>query len=154
MGALISTGHVKLTLAGAKLVLEGAEKKAAELGAPMDIAVVDEGGNLLAFSRMDGAKLTSIDIAINKAFTAAGTGRPTHEYTEASSPGGPIFGIHSSNRGRFTIFGGGLPIRLGGQVIGAIGCSSGTVEDDHAVAQAGVDALMRALDGKEEAAAA
>lgn len=145
MEQLVQRDRVRLTLAGAKLILQAAEHKALEIGAPMDIAVVDDGGNLIAFSRMDGAKLTSIDIAINKAFTAAATGRATHEYADLAGPNGSAFGIHASNRGRFTIFGGGLPIRIDGQVIGGIGCSSGTVEEDHAVAQAGVDALVEAL---------
>lgn len=145
MDQLVLRDRAKLTLAGAKLILHAAERKASEIGVPMDIAVVDDGGNLMAFSRMDGAKLTSIDIAINKAFTAAATGRATHEYAELAGPNGPAFGIHASNRGRFTIFGGGLAIRIDGQVIGGIGCSSGTVEEDHAVAQAGVNALVEAL---------
>jgi uncharacterized protein GlcG (DUF336 family) len=135
----------RLTLVGAKLALEAAERKAAEIGQPMDIAVVDDGGNLLAFSRMDGARITSIDIATNKAFTAAGARRPTADYAEIAGPGKPAFGIHASNQGRFTIFGGGLPIVWEGEVIGAIGCSSGTVEQDTQVAQAGLDALLDAL---------
>jgi uncharacterized protein GlcG (DUF336 family) len=118
----------------------------------MDIAVVDDGGNLLAFCRMDNARITSIDIAINKAFTAAGTRRGTHEYALSASPqGGPVFGIHVSNQGRFMIFGGGLPIIVDGQVIGAVGVSSGTVEQDRIVAQAGVDALLAALAEEKEA---
>jgi len=135
----------KLTLVGAKLALEAAEKKAQEIGQPMDIAVVDDGGNLVAFSRMDGARITSIDIAINKAFTAAGARRPTGDYAEIAGPGKPAFGIHASNQGRFTIFGGGLPIVWEGEVIGAVGCSSGSVEQDTQVAQAGVDAVLDAL---------
>lgn len=111
----------------------------------MDIAVVDDGGNLMAFQRMDGAKITSIEIAINKAFTAAGTRRGTHEYAPIGGPQGPAFGIHASHQGRFTIFGGGLPIFVEGQVVGGVGCSSGSPEQDQAVAQAGIDALLRAL---------
>lgn len=135
----------KLTLADAKIVLEAAEEKAREIGVPMDIAVVDDGGNLLAFHRMDGAKITSIDIAINKAFTAAGARRATHEYSAVAQPGQPAFGIHVSNHGRFMIFGGGLPIFVDGQIVGGVGCSSGTVEEDMTVAQAGIDALLKAL---------
>ncbi len=132
---------VKLTLEGAKIMLAAAECKAKEIGVPMDIAIVDEGGNLLAFERMDGAKITSIDIAINKAFTAAGSRRGTHEYAEIASPGKPAFGIYTSNQGRFMIFGGGLPITVKGEVIGGIGCSSGTAEQDRLVSQAGIEAL-------------
>ena len=135
----------KLTLQDAKIILEGAERKAQEIGVPMDIAVVDDGGNLLAFHRMDGAKITSIDIAINKAFTAAGARKATHEYAEIAQPGGPAFGIHVSNQGRFMIFGGGLPIFVDGHIVGGVGCSSGTPEQDRLVAQAGIDAFRASL---------
>ncbi len=135
----------KLTLEDAKIILEGAEKKAKEIGVDMDIAVVDDGGNLVAFYRMDKAKITSIDVAINKAFTAAGARKGTHEYAEIAGAGGPAFGIHVSNRGRFMIFGGGLPIFVDGHIVGGVGCSSGSVDEDRAVAQAGIDALMRYL---------
>ncbi|HZX15226.1 MAG TPA: heme-binding protein, partial [Thermodesulfobacteriota bacterium] len=83
----------KLILEDAKIILEGAEMKAKEIGVDMDIAVVDDGGNLLAFYRMDKAKITSIDVAINKAFTAAGARKATHEYAEIAGAGGPAFGI-------------------------------------------------------------
>jgi len=132
---------MKLTLEGAKLMLLASERKARQIGVPMDIAIVDEGGNLLAFERMDGAKITGIDIAINKAFTAAASRRGTHEYAEVASPGKPAFGIHVSNQCRFVIFGGGLPILVKEEVIAGIGCSSGTAEQDRLVAQAGIDAL-------------
>jgi uncharacterized protein GlcG (DUF336 family) len=135
----------KLTLDDAKIILEGAEKKAKEIAVDMDIAVVDDGGNLLAFYRMDKAKITSIDIAINKAFTAAGARKATHEYAEIAGAGGPAFGIHVSNRGRFMIFGGGLPIFVYGHIVGGIGCSSGSVEEDRTVAQAGIDAIIKHL---------
>lgn len=142
---LITRDGIRLTLEGAKIMLQAAEAKAREIGVDMDIAVVDAGTNLLCFHRMDGAKITSIDVAINKAFTAAGTRLPTSQYTEVAGPGGKAFGIHVSNRGRFMIFGGGLPIVLEGQTIGAIGCSSGSVEQDTEVAQAGIDALLAAV---------
>ena len=132
----------KITLDDAKLILKGAEKKAKEIGVDMDIAVVDDGGNLLAFFRMDGAKITSIDVAINKAFTAAGTRKGTHEYAEIAGAGKPAFGIHVSNRGRFMIFGGGLPIFVDGHIVGGVGCSSGSVDEDRIVAQAGIDTLL------------
>ena len=132
---------IKLTLEGAKIILAASEAKANEIEVPMSIAIVDDGCNLLAFERMDGAKITSIDIAINKAFTAAGSRKGTHEYADVASPGKPAFGIHVSNQGRFTIFGGGLPILINGEVVGGVGCSSGTAEQDRQVAQAGINAL-------------
>ncbi|MBS7622486.1 heme-binding protein [Candidatus Bathyarchaeota archaeon] len=141
-GKQICRGSLKLTLGGARIMLAASEQKAVEIGVPMDIAIVDDGGNLLLFERMDGAKITGIDIAINKAFTAACSRRGTHEYAEVASPGKPAFGIHVSNQGRFMIFGGGLPIVVDGEVVGGIGCSSGTAEQDRQVAQAGIDALQ------------
>ena len=132
----------RLTLDDARTVLEGAEAKAKEIGVDMDIAVVDDGGHLLAFIRMDKAKVTSIDIAINKAFTAACSRKGTHEYTAIGGAGGPAFGIHASNQGRFTIFGGGLPIFVDGKIAGGVGCSSGSAEQDREVAQAGIDRLL------------
>ena len=116
----------RLSLQGARLVMAAATRKAAALRVPMDIAVVDDGGHLIVFNRMDGAKLSSIDIAISKAWTAACSRRPTHEYAEIAGPGRPAYGIHMTNDGRFTIVGGGLPIRIGNGVLGGIGCSGGT----------------------------
>lgn len=90
---------------------------------------------------MPGAKLTSIDIAINKAFTAAGHRVPTHMYKENVWPGGVAYGINNSNGGRFMVIGGGIPISVDGAIVGAIGCSTGTPAQDQEVAQAGVDAV-------------
>ena len=132
----------KLTLSDARIVLEGSEAKAREIGVDMDIAVVDDGGHLLAFARMDGARVTSIDVAINKAFTAACARRATHEYAAIAGAGGPAFGMHVSNQGRFMIVGGGLPIFIDGMIAGGIGCSSGSPEQDREVAQAGIDKLL------------
>lgn len=129
----------KLTLSDARTIVEGSEAKAREIGVDMDIAVVDDGGHLLAFVRMDKARLTSIDVAINKAFTAACARKATHEYSAVAGAGGPAFGIHVSNQGRFMIFGGGLPIFVDGLIAGGVGCSSGSPEEDRAVAQAGID---------------
>jgi len=142
---LIKRDRITLTLEGAQVILEGAMARAREIGVDMDIAVADSGGWLIAFQRMDGAKLTSIDVAINKAFTAAGTRKGTHEYASMAGAGGPAFGIHVSNQGRFMIFGGGVPIFIEGQCIGAVGCSSGSPEQDREVAEAGVAALMDRL---------
>lgn len=138
----VTRNSPRLTLQGARLIMAGAARKAAMLGAPMDIAVVDEGGHLLAFNRMDGAKLSSVDISIGKAWTAACARRATHEYSEIAGAGKPAYGIHVSNQGRFMIVGGGFPIRVDGQVVGGIGCSSGTIQQDQEVALAGINALM------------
>jgi uncharacterized protein GlcG (DUF336 family) len=135
----------KLSLSDAKLILEGSESKAREIGVDMDIAVVDDGGHLLAFVRMDGARLTSIDVSINKAFTAACARRPTHEYAATAGVGGPAFGMHVSNQGRFMIVGGGLPVFVDGTIAGGVGCSSGSPEQDREVAQAGIDRLLGSL---------
>ena len=127
-------------------MLAAAEAKATEIGVDMDIAIVDDGMNLLAFARMDGAKLTSIDVAFGKAYTAAGARLPTSRYAETAKAGAPAFGINISNSGKFMIVPGGLPIVLpSGETIGGIGCSSGTGEQDTEVAQAGIDALLTEL---------
>ena len=135
----------RITLSDARIVLEGSEAKAREIGVDMDIAVTDDGGHLLAFIRMDKARVTSIDVAINKAFTAACARKATHEYAASAGAGGPAFGIHVSNQGRFMIFGGGLPVFIDGMIAGGVGCSSGSPEQDQAVAQAGIDKLMQHL---------
>ncbi|MFQ5935378.1 MAG: heme-binding protein [Acidiferrobacterales bacterium] len=135
----------KLTLNDACVIMEAAETKAGEIGVDMDIAITDDGGNLLMFHRMDNAKITSIDIAIGKAFTAAAARKSTREYGQASVPGGPSYGIHVSNQGRFMIFAGGLPIFVDDQIVGGVGCSSGHPDQDEIVAQAGIDALLTTL---------
>ncbi|KAJ4289097.1 hypothetical protein N0V90_011439 [Kalmusia sp. IMI 367209] len=127
-----------LTLAGARTALAAAEKRAHEIGVPMNIAVVDSACHLLAFARMDGAKITSIDIAINKAFTAAGHRAPTSIYKDNVWPGGPAFGINNSNGGRFMTIAGGVPVVQDGVVVGAVGCSTGTPAQDEDVAGKGV----------------
>jgi uncharacterized protein GlcG (DUF336 family) len=130
-----------LSLAQAEHVLAAAIAAAEEQGTKMDVAVVDAGGNLKAFARMDGAWLGSIDIAVTKARTARYFDLPTEELGALSQPGGPLYGIEGSNGGLIT-FPGGLPLTTeDGTVIGAIGVSGSTVEDDRAVAEAGVAAL-------------
>ena len=135
----------KLTLDEAKLMMAAAEKKSKEIGVDMDIAIVDDGGNLLAFQRMDNARITSITIAIDKAFTAGAARKSTRDYGDVSGPGQPAFGINSSIQGRFMIFAGGLPIFIDDNPVGGIGCSSGSPDQDEEVAQAGIDALLGAL---------
>ena len=130
-----------LTLEAAERILAAAKKKAAELGTFMDIAVVDAGGNLKSFARMDGAWLGSIDISIRKARTARWFDMNTGEIGKLSQPGGPLFGIEHSNDGLIT-FPGGVPLKDNkGNVVGAVGVSGSTVENDHAVAAAGAGAL-------------
>ena len=130
-----------LTLEAAERILAAATKKAAELGTRMDIAVVDAGGNLKAFVRMDGAWLGSIDISIRKARTARWFDMNTGEIGKLSQPGGPLYGIEHSNGGLIT-FPGGVLLKNGkGNVVGAVGVSGSTVENDHTVAAAGAEAL-------------
>ncbi len=129
-----------VTTAQATTILDAAQKKSEDMGVKMNIAVVDAGANLLAFRRMDGAWLGSVDIAIKKAKTARFFDMPTGDIGGLSQPGGSLYGIEHSNGGLIS-FPGGIPLMDGDEVIGAIGVSGSTVEDDHAVAQAGVDAL-------------
>ncbi|GHA19030.1 DNA polymerase III subunit delta' [Devosia pacifica] len=129
----------RLDLADAKILLDGARAKADEIGVPMCIAIVDESGNLIAFERMNGGKVTSTTIAIDKAYTAAGAKRATHEYGEVSQPGKPAYGINSAIGGRLMVVGGGLPVIADEAVVGGIGVSSGTPAQDREVAQAGID---------------
>lgn len=130
-----------LNLDQAHRILEAAISRAGEIGALMNVAVVDEGGNLVAFARMDGAWMGSTDIAIRKARTARFFDMPTGEIGKLSQPGGPLYNIEHSNGGLIT-FPGGVPITdTGGAVIGAVGVSGSTVEDDHDVATAGAKAV-------------
>lgn len=130
-----------ITLEQAQAVTAAALKKAMESGTLMDIAVVDAGGNLKSFIRMDGAWLGSIDIAVKKARTARMFDMNTGDIGELSQPGGPLYNIEVSNGGLIT-FPGGIPLRDGaGQMIGAVGVSGSTVDNDHAVAAAGAQAV-------------
>jgi len=130
-----------ISMEQAMQAVHAAMAKAAEIDTKMDIAVVDAGGNLKAFIRMDGAWLGSIDIAIKKAKTSRYFDFPTGEIGKLSQPGGPLYGIEHSNDGLIT-FPGGVPIKASdGTVIGAIGVSGSTVENDHIVATAGAEAV-------------
>jgi uncharacterized protein GlcG (DUF336 family) len=122
-------------------MLSAAEAKATEFGVPYDVAVVDVGGHLLAFVRQDSALIGSIDLAIDKALTARLFDKTTQALGRLASPGEPLFGIDQSNAGKVVIFGGGLPVVLDGQIVGAVGASSGSVEQDIAVARAAVEAF-------------
>lgn len=129
----------KLNLDLAKKMIEKCEEKAKEIGVPMVIAVVDNGGNLVACHRQDDALLVSIDIAVNKAYTAVGLKLPTHVAAQVSQPGESLYGLQNTNQGRIVIFGGGFPLKRGDKLVGGIGVSGGSVEEDMLVAQAGVD---------------
>ncbi|HVN77579.1 MAG TPA: heme-binding protein [Terriglobia bacterium] len=130
-----------VTLNDARRVIAAAEKKATEIGQPMNIAVADGGGNLVAHVRMDGAWIGSVDISINKAFTARAFDISTRDLAAHSQSGGQFFGIHASNHGRIMIFAGGIPLKRDGKVVGAIGVSGGSGDQDHAVAEAGATAF-------------
>ena len=124
-----------ITLSDARRVIAAAEKKAREIGQPMNIAVVDEGGNLVSHVRMDGAWIGSIDISINKAFTSRAFNISTQDLAEKSQPGKQFFGIQVSNGGRIMIFAGGIPLMRDGSVFGAIGVSGGTGAQDQTYAR-------------------
>jgi uncharacterized protein GlcG (DUF336 family) len=131
----------QIDLETAVRLIDAAKKKAVELKVAMNIAVVDAGNNLVAFQRMDGAWLGSINISMNKAYTARAFDMETKTLAPLCQPGQPLFGIHASNDGRLIIFPGGIPLKDGGKVIGAIGVSGSSVENDQAVAAAGAAAL-------------
>lgn len=131
----------RLSLEDARLLIRGATKRANAIKVPMVIAVVDESGHLIAFERMDGGKITSITVAQDKAYTAAAARKATHEYNAACVPGNLVFGIHTSQGGRLCVVGGGLPVVIDGEVVGGIGLSSGTPQQDMDCAQAGIDYL-------------
>jgi uncharacterized protein GlcG (DUF336 family) len=130
-----------VTLEDARRVIAAAEKKAREIGQPMNVAVVDGGGNLVAHVRMDNAWIGSVDISINKAWTARAFDIATGDLAGHSQSGGQFFGIHASNHGRVMIFAGGIPLKRGSQVVGGIGVSGGSGQQDQAVAEAGAAAF-------------
>ena len=131
-----------MTMEKAQKIIGAGIVKAKEIGQPMNVAVVDAGANLTAFARMDGAWLGSIDIAINKAFTAKAFDLSTQDLGKNSQPGDQFFGIHVSNHTRVMIFAGGIPIKENGQVVGAVGVSGGSGVQDQTVAEAAVAAVL------------
>ena len=135
--------YTTLTMDDAKRMLQAGEAAAASIGIAYNIAVVDAGGNLLAFVRQDGALIGSIDLAIGKAVTARIFDKPTSLLAELAQPGAPLFGIQETNSGQVVIFGGGIPVISDGVIVGAVGASAGTVEQDIAVAEAAVAAISR-----------
>ncbi len=130
------------SLAEANLMLDAAQKKAEEIGCPEVLCVADAAGYPIALRRLDGGKVTSVEIAMNKAFTAAGHRKATHNYKNAY-PGEEAFGIFTQHGGRFTVFVGGFPITLDGQVVGSIAASGGNGEQDTMVCEAGIAAFMK-----------
>jgi uncharacterized protein GlcG (DUF336 family) len=131
-----------LTLDDAKRMIVAAEAKAERFGIAYNIAVVDEGGHLLAFVRQDGALIGSIDLAIDKAKTARLFDKKTSDLATLSQPGKPLYGIQESNSGKVVIFGGGIPVTFNGNIVGAVGASAGTVDQDIAVVEAAAATLV------------
>jgi uncharacterized protein GlcG (DUF336 family) len=131
----------EVKLQDARRVIAAAEAKAKEIGQPMNIAVADAGGNLVAHVRMDGAWMGSVDISIKKAWTSRAFDIATKDLAGHSQSGNQFFGIHASNDGKVMIFAGGIPLKNGDTVVGAIGVSGGSGEQDHAVAEAGAKAF-------------
>jgi uncharacterized protein GlcG (DUF336 family) len=135
------TSHESIDLEEARRIIAAASQKAQQIGQPMNIAVVCAGGYLLAFERMPNAWLGSVDIAQKKAWTSRAFNISTQDLGKNSQSGDQFFGIHASNDGKVMIFAGGLPLKKGDKVVGAIGVSGGSGEQDQAVAEAGVAAL-------------
>ena len=133
--------YESITLEEAKRMLTAAEAHARALGIAYNIAIVDAGAHLVAFSRQDGALIGSIDLAIDKAVTARIFDQSTAHLATLAQSGQPLYGIQQTNAGKVVIFGGGIPIRIGQTIIGAVGASAGTVEQDIEVAQAAIAAL-------------
>ena len=130
-----------VSLEEARRVIRAGQEKATEIGQPMNIAVVDAGANLVAFERQEGAWLGSINISINKAFTARAFDIETKTLGENSQSGDQFFGIHVSNHGRVMVFAGGVPLKRGGEVVGAVGVSGGSGKKDQDVAEAAAAAF-------------
>jgi uncharacterized protein GlcG (DUF336 family) len=129
----------------ATAAIEAATAKARELGVEVSVAVVDAGGNLVAFLRMDGAEIAGPALAVDKAYTAVANRIATAELAQQAAPGGPLFGLHSCGGGRFVIFGGGIPVRAGDVVVGGVGVSGAAVDQDVRCAEAGRAAAESAL---------
>lgn len=134
-----------LSAAQAREMIETSKSKATALNVPCSIAVIGPDGYLLAFDRQDGAMAGSVELAINKAFTAQIFNNGTNALSVLARPGAELFGIQYSHNGRVVVFGGGMPIQFQGQAIGAIGVSGGTVAEDVAIAEAGAGILAERL---------
>jgi uncharacterized protein GlcG (DUF336 family) len=138
----MSRSMLSLDLADARRLIAAGEKKAVELDIPYNIAVVDAGGGLVAHVRMDNAWLGSVDIAINKAWTARAFDTATDDLAKMTQSGQQGFGLNTTNNSRVVIFGGGIPVKINGVVIGAVGASGGSVEEDIMVARAAVTGFV------------
>ena len=136
-----TTSQGTVSLEDARRVTAAGEECAREMGQPQNIAVVDAGGNLVSHVRMDGAWIGSVDVAINKAFTARAFDLPTADLADNSQPGGQFYGIQESNKGRVMIFAGGVPLKRDGEVVGAVGVSGGDGDQDATVAEAAAAAF-------------
>jgi uncharacterized protein GlcG (DUF336 family) len=134
---------VNITLDQALELIAAARKQAEKIKVPMVIAVVDAGGNLVAQQRMDGALLVSVDISRNKAYTAVALRLPTHELAGVAQSGQPLFGIHNADGGRIVIFGGGFPLLTKNELVGGIGVSGGSVQEDIACAEAALKRFQK-----------
>lgn len=130
-----------VSLDDARRVIAAGEAKAKEIGSPSNIAVVDTGGNLVAHIRMDGAWIGSIDVAIDKAFTARMFNVATKDLAEKAQPGQEFYGIQISNHDRIMVFAGGVPLRHGGEIVGAVGVSGGSGDQDQTVVEAAAAGL-------------
>ncbi len=139
----MTTQLATLSLADARRIIAAGERKAEEIGVPYNLAVVDAGGNLIAHERMDGAWLGSIDISIHKAWTARVFDMATEDLAKMAQSGKPLFGINSTNHDRVVIFAGGMPVKLGKTVVGAVGASGGTVDQDQKVVEAALAAFQK-----------
>lgn len=142
MGTWVSSAgaaEVKMTLDIATKLIQAAEQEAKSIGVPMVITILDEGGNMVAQHRMDDALLVSVEVSLNKAYSAVSVKMPTDKLGELSQPGAMLYGIQ--NVGRMVVFGGGYPITVGNKIIGGIGVSGGSVPQDMQCAKAGLAAF-------------
>ena len=137
----------KMTLDIAKSLIEKVEKKAAEVGVNAVIAVSDQAGRIVAVHSMDDAYIASYDIAVNKTFTSAGLKMSTAELAKLAQPGGPLYGIQYTNEGKIVIFGGGEPLQAEEKIIGALGVSGGTAEQDTMLAAYGKEVFKEVIRG-------
>lgn len=150
-----ASGHVctckkhKMTLKTANALIEKVKAKAAEMGVNAVIAVSDKAGRPVAVQCMDDAYIASFDIAINKTFTSASLKMSTDELSRLSQPGQPLYGIQFTNEGKIVIFGGGEPLEADGKIVGALGVSGGTAEQDTAIAAYGKDAFKKMIEAPE-----
>ena len=135
----------KMTLDVAKVLIDKVEKKAAEVGVNAVIAVSDQAGRIVAVHSMDDAYIASYDIAVNKTFTSAGLKMSTAELAKLAQPGGPLYGIQHTNEGKIVIFGGGEPLEVDEKIIGALGVSGGTAEQDTMLAAYGKEVFKEVI---------